>query len=418
MTAPLVLLDELPDAHKLVTQTAVVLATVVCVLFALLRKAEIELLLKGEVSTKDAACELSSSHEPQSNEDVSTYWAKGYGRFKHCGLRPDPINPHQCKPEYSLEALDLPLPALPAEDSAALAELREAVRDLPAAHRTDDSTLLRYLRARKGDPVAAIVYFRSAAQWRDSLGVDRALKDWNLRAYEESLAPWWLSGGVLGLSRQGEPVAWERMGGCHLPRLLQQLSFDDIMKLDIVHCMRSLASLEEYSMRSGLPMGNAILVMDMHGFSKDQVSWSAARAMAQLVDNRNKMMPACISTILCIRAPPAFVAGWNLFNKMLDPGVREKVQVVGRSKDQSINLLRKYIDDDEIPMFLGGRKTINGDPECKQVIAPGGKLPEFARTRFLILKEEEDTGSSVLSTARFHFSEDPPEAKYGRWCCG
>jgi len=418
MTAPLVLLHELHDALKQVTQTAIVLATVVCICFVLLRKAEAEKRLRSEVSTKHSAFKVSSLRGQQSNEDVSTYWAKEYGKFKHCGLRPDPTNPHQRKPEYSLEPLDLSLPAFSAEDGAALSELREAVRDLSVAHRTDDSTLLRYLRARKGNAAAAIASFRSAAQWRDSLGVNRALKDWNLRAYEECLAPWWLSGGVLGLSRQGEPVAWERLGGCNLPSLLQRLSFDDIQKLDAVHIMRSLALLEEHSMRSGLPMGNAILVMDMHGFGKEQISWSAARAMAKLVGNRNNIMPECASHILLVRAPPPFVAAWNLFSYMLDEHTREKVQVAGRFKDQSINLLRKYIDDVEIPAFLGGRKTINGDPECRQIIAPGGKLPEFALARFLALKEEEDAGSTNLGIAKYQPPEAPPEVKNSRWCCG
>merc|ERR1712129_180322 len=117
----------------------------------------------------------------------------------------------------------------------------------------------------------------------------------------------------------------------------QQLSFEDVVKLDVVHTMRSLASLEEHCMRCGQPMGNAILVTDMHGFSKDQVSWAAARAMATLFDNRNKIMPECVAHVLVVRAPPAFVAAWNIFNMMLDENTREKMQVAGRSGDQSMN---------------------------------------------------------------------------------
>jgi len=416
MTAPLVLLDEMTDA-KLVTQTAIVFATVFCVLFALLRKPGVDLSRKAKVGTEYAACKPSSSNAQQSDEDMLTWLAKGYGRYKHCGLRPDPINPHQGKPEYSLDPLDLPLPALSAKDVVALADVREAVRDLSAAHRTDDSTLLRYLRARRGNAAATASYFRSAAQWRDSLGVNRALKDWNLRAYEESLAPWWLSGGVLGQGRRGEPVAWERFGGCHLPNLLSQLSFDDVMKLDIVHTMRSLAALEEYSMQSGHPMGNAILVLDFHGFSRDKVSVSAARAFATLIDNRNKIMPECISRIIVVRAPPTFVAAWNIISVMLDANICEKVQVAGRSKDKSISVLRKYIDDEDIPMFLGGRKAFAGDPESKLILAPGGRLPEFACTHFFALKQEQEA-CDAIGIAKYQLPEDPPETKHGRCCCG
>jgi len=374
---------------------------------------EVRLVWNGTESS-----DLSRSTSQQSDEDMSTWLDKDYGRYKYCGLRPDPINPHQCKPDVSLEPLDLPLPALCAKEVAALAEVREAVQDLSATHRIDDSTLLRYLRARKGNAAAATAYFRSSAQWRDSLGVNTALKDWNLRAYEDSLAPWWLSGGVLGLGKQGEPIGWERLGRCHLPSLLSQVGLEDFIKLDIVHTLRSLAAVEEFSMRTGQPLGNAILVQDLDGFSGDQVTVPVARALATLVDNRNKIMPECILRILIIRAPPAFVAAWSMFSAMLDANTREKIQLAGRSKDKSINLLRKYIDDEEIPVFLGGRKAYNGDPESKLILAPGGKVPEFAHARFLALKQEQDDTNIRPGVEEYQLPEGPPETKPGRCCCG
>lgn len=39
--------------------------------------------------------------------------------------------------------------------------------------------------------------------------------------------------------------------------------------------------------------------------------------------------------------------------------------------------LLKYIDEDQLPAFLGGKYVSeDGDPECKKYIVPAGKVPE------------------------------------------
>lgn len=64
--------------------------------------------------------------------------------------------------------------------------------------------------------------------------------------------------------------------------------------------------------------------------------------------------------------------------------MRDKVQVVS-CPDKSLEVIRKYVDDDVIPAFLGGSKTIHGDPDCSVQIAPGGVPPEEAVERLLAM---------------------------------
>jgi hypothetical protein len=244
--------------------------------------------------------------------------------------------------------------------------------------------LIRYLKARQWSVKAAEEYFRKAADWRDAHDVPNVFTSWNLEAYEKCLAPWWLSGGFFRHGLRGEQIAYERLAITRFEKLFEIMPWEEIEKLDIVHCMRSLAALEEDSLRTGHPIGNGIIVQDCHGFGWGSISFKAAKALSILIQNRNQIMPECLSRILIVRAPAAWIHAWNCFKYLLDPGVVDKVRVAGER--ETLTILRKFIHNDNIPAYLGGGAYIDGDPECRKILAPGGLLPEEAKERFYQLK--------------------------------
>lgn len=316
-------------------------------------------------------------------------WAREFGRFKHRGLRPDPFDPADGPPEYSFEQRpELPVPQLSAENTFRLDELERRVADLASRARIDRSTLVRYLRPRKFNVVAAEKYFRNALVWREKHGVDRLLSEINLKAYEECLGPWWLSGGLLGKSKMGGPVAYEMLARCQWPKLINRLAWHDIELLDQVHCMRSLAALEEDSLRRGVPLGTGVLVEVCDHFGWDQASMQAARAFKRLIKNRDMICPELMRRILVINAPPAWVYAWEMFKHILDPGIVEKVQVASPG-EPSLKLLRQWIDNEDIPAMFGGGKVIDSDPECRKVLAPGWPIPDSVLHEFHRLTAEE-----------------------------
>jgi len=322
------------------------------------------------------------------------YEAQGFGRYKYCGLRPNPFAAEPL-PLYSLTQLDLPLPRMEPNETAALHQLEQCVMDVhhEGYQRSDRATLLRFLRARQGDVQLAATLFREAAAWRQTQDVNRALTHWNLDALEQCLAPWWPSGGFLGFGLNGEPLAFERIGRCDFPRLTDTLPFEILLKIDLVQCMRSLGALEEDAMRRQVPLGQVILVIDADGFGFEHAQIGAARKLAKLVESRTFMMTETVSQLLVIRAPVAFVTAWGIFKGLLDPGVAKKVRMA--TPACSLSLLRQFIDDDNIPAYLGGKKTTHGDPECRHILAPGGFPPEAALDRLKKLIEEEGVGSPV-----------------------
>lgn len=326
-------------------------------------------------------------------ENAEICWERGVGRLKHCGLRPEPRNLSAGLPKYSLEPLELPLPDLSASEQESLTELTRRVAKFSDRHRIDPGTLVRFLRARKFRVDAAESLFCKAVDYWEQHDVRNALTSWNLEAYERCLSPWWLAGGFFGHGLRGEMIAYERLSKCNWPKLKETLPWEEIEKLDIVHCIRALAACEEDSMRSGIPLGNGILVQDCDGFTWEQTSFSSAVALNRLVQNRNLLMPECLSLILVIRAPPSWLYSWQMFKHILEPGIREKVRVALPGAD-SLELLRRYIGDEDIPAYLGGKRTFDGDPECRQVLSPGGFPPRAAIDRFFELVRSNGSSGS------------------------
>lgn len=363
---------------------------------------------KSSPSSRSSTPESSPSDRSTDSEhlyplsEAERCWAGEYGRYKYTALRPNVFDKTVEPPAYSLEPLNLPLPPLGDDEARGLQELAARVKDLAdAGHRTDLATLLRYLRARKGKVDKADELFRKACAVREEHDVDRAFSHWDLEAFERILAPWWLSGGIIGYGLQGEPVAIERIGHCSWPKLMHEVPFHVLEKIDLVHSMRCLGACEEDAVRRGVPFGGVTLIMDLHGFGWDQIQFRAAYNLSKLSTNRQLLMPETVKRLLFVRTPPAFVRAWGMFSYLMDPGTLEKLHMA--TEADTLQLLRKFVSDDCIPAFLGGRLCVDGDPECRKICAPGGLPPQEALQR--LKRQLEMTGG----IARPKNGESPDE---------
>merc|ERR1711933_163556 len=102
--------------------------------------------------------------------------------------------------------------------------------------------------------------------------------------------------------------------------------------------------------------------------------YSVARTIARLTENRTLLLTEFTAKVLVVRASAAVARAWALFKHLLDPGTAAKVEVV--TEEKTLQILREYIDDTNIPGFLGGSNCIDGDPECNKLLAPGGLPPQ------------------------------------------
>jgi hypothetical protein len=341
-------------------------------------------------------------------------------------------------PVPSRTNIDIPLPELSAERKKQLDSLSRRVVDLTelanrgpglGGHRTDGSTLVRYLGANNWNVDKAEEQLRAAASWRQQWDMDSIFTRWDLEAYERCLAPWWLSGGWLGHGKHGQPVVLERIGRCQFPDLVKAIPWEVLLRLDVVFCNRFLGALEEDALRRGTPLTPALVIIDVHGFGLEQAQFQAARTLSQIVKSRTLLLTEVTDKVLIIRAPAIFQRAWSLFNYLLEPGTRAKFEVAGGEED-SLQVLRKYVDNDLIPEYLGGKFHFGGDPDCSLQLAPGGPPPQQAIDRLLeltvrdgvVLPAAKDCmadfcssrSSSPRSPARSTLEEDDKP----RRCCG
>mmetsp|Transcript_48338 Transcript_48338/g.142648 ORF Transcript_48338/g.142648 Transcript_48338/m.142648 type:complete len:329 (-) Transcript_48338:29-1015(-) len=285
------------------------------------------------------------------------------------------------------------MPALSPAELAVTRELFARVGDLTAAgKRTDMGTMWRFLQARKGNVEGAEAYFRKAVAFRDSLNLDELDTSWDLEAYERCFAPWWCRGGILGHGKSGQVVGLERCGLSGFPELSLKLPWEVLVRMDAVHIVRSLAAFEEDALRRGVPVGNNTLILDLEGLSWDWCRPSVARMYGKLVEGRDMLLPNTLGHILVVRAPAAFTMAWRTAQSFFDATTREKVQIA-TTVEESLAMIRKYVPDEIIPGYLGGRLHTDGDPECRLLLGSSSPDPvpseAFERLQALLSGDTE-----------------------------
>eukprot|EP00913_Durusdinium_trenchii_P007122 g6698.t1 len=156
--------------------------------------------------------------------------------------------------------------------------------------------------------------------------------------------------------------------------------------MDIVHCLRTLSGCEEDALRRGEAFVNATLVQDLEGISWSRFKPSSLKTLGKLLKTRMYLVPRTGRRVLIVNAPPAFVRVWSTIkNLVVHPSTAQLIEIVGKAR--TLEVLRKYLDDDVIPAYLGGTRTIDGDPECRTLLAPGGTPPQDAP--LLLNKQQE-----------------------------
>jgi hypothetical protein len=162
--------------------------------------------------------------------------------------------------------------------------------------------------------------------------------------------------------------------------------------------------VEEDALRRGGEHRGLLYIIDVQGFGWDQVQLTGARLFAKLVEGRGLFLLDMADHILVINAPPAFQKAWSMFKYLLDKSTADKVQLMGTDY---LPMLLKYINEDEIPGCYGGRRCIDGDPNCQQVLAPGGPIPASVRARLqAMVSQPQATGDG--SRKRSKMQKEPP----------
>ncbi|XP_030625322.1 SEC14-like protein 2 isoform X1 [Chanos chanos] len=251
-----------------------------------------------------------------------------------------------------------------------LAQFRGRVGDiLPQLPNQSDHYLLRWLRARSFNVEKAEVMLRKHLEFRKHMKADTIVDDWKPPEVIEK----YVSGGMCGYDREGSPIWYDVIGPLDPKGLLMSASKQDFLKTKIRDTELLRRECERQSQKLGKNVETITLIYDCEGLGMKHLWKPAVEAYGEILTMFEENYPEGLKRLFLIKAPKLFPIAYNLVKHFLCEETRQKIIVLGANwKD----VLRKYIDPEQLPVVYGGTLTDpDGDPRCRTMIKYGGVVP-------------------------------------------
>ncbi|KAH8979901.1 CRAL-TRIO domain-containing protein [Lactarius akahatsu] len=293
--------------------------------------------------------------------------------------------------------------------------------DTPASH--DDATLLRFLRARKFDPVKAHKQFAATEAWRVKLDVlnlyatfdpdelesaKRFYPRWTGRRDKHGIPVYIFRLASLSGTLQKELNAtpeerryqrivalWEFMSRFTLP-LCSALPHSPLVPSSPDAPSPVTSSLP--SPTSQPPVTATTSIIDLGGVSLGMM-WSLRRHLQQASELATAHYPETLHTIAVVNAPSFFPTVWSWIKAWFDEGTRNKVHVLGADPGP---VLLQLMDADSLPQVYGGTLPFTFEDE------PVLDTP----ARELLGSDEIPRGPIVFVDGKVARPEGCPEPRY------
>ncbi|KAG2115458.1 CRAL/TRIO domain-containing protein [Suillus clintonianus] len=247
--------------------------------------------------------------------------------------------------------------------------------DTPASH--DDSTLLRFLRARQYDVDKAQKQFSDTEAWRKQHNVDELFRTFETNEMESAriFYPRWTG----RRDKTGLPVYVYRLASLDAPlrkELESAPSERRYQRIVVLHEAMTRFVLPLCSHLSApTPISSVTTIIDL-----EQVSLSAMWSLRSHLQVASAMAtanyPETLNTIAIVNSPSFFPTIWNWIKTWFDEGTRNKIHILSKNPGPT---LRSLIDEKDIPQSYGGQlpwkfeDDPNLDDAIKEVI---GEMPK------------------------------------------
>ncbi|KAF9580763.1 cytosolic factor, phosphatidylinositol/phosphatidylcholine transfer protein [Lunasporangiospora selenospora] len=259
----------------------------------------------------------------------------------------------------------------------------------------DDGELMRFIVARSYDLPAAKTQLLASLEWRktnkvDDLpvpgsnnanGVMYAVRGWhsvpdaNIEAGQPNVPEHavrlqkYMGGSCLHKwDKAGRPIYIERMGQHNVKGLAKNVTTPELVDYHIrcsefVHQTIMPECEERFGVEDGV-IDKETVIFDCTGMGFHQLHMEGLNMLRSLTDMDQKAYPERLGKLFIVNSPYVFVKVYSMIKKWLDPGVIEKIHILGKDyKD----VLLEHIDSENLPDFLGGACT------CGHM--PGGCVP-------------------------------------------
>ncbi|KAL1743664.1 CRAL-TRIO domain-containing protein [Schizophyllum fasciatum] len=217
----------------------------------------------------------------------------------------------------------------------------------------DDSTLLRFLRARKFDPKAAQKQFAATELWRKEHDVDRLYATFDPDEFEAAkhFYPRWTG----RRDKTGHPVYVFHLAS------LQPLQ-KDLNAVPPERRYQRIVALWEFMRLFALPLSDSLprpntadicavtSIIDLADVSLPSL-WALRHHLQEASGLATAHYPECMHSTIVVNSPSFFPTVWGWIKAWFDEGTRLKVHVLGRDPGPT---LRQLIDADNLPKAYGG----------------------------------------------------------------
>ncbi|KPA84662.1 hypothetical protein ABB37_01174 [Leptomonas pyrrhocoris] len=198
--------------------------------------------------------------------------------------------------------------------------------------------------------------------------------------------------------KEGHPVLYDCCGRANVAQLLHDLaritppgkSLGDVIVPYHTYMNEVQYYLIEYadqvSKQAGKhPIMGITVVMDMEGLSFKVVRRSFIQIVRAIFEVDQAYYPEVLHRLFILNAPRFFRMAYDFVKGSLDENTRRKL-VISSDKRESLEILKRVIDEDKIPQELGG--------SCR---CESGCLPRYVKPTTTEAASESGAGSSVAS---------------------
>jgi hypothetical protein len=264
------------------------------------------------------------------------------------------------------------------EELAKIAELKATVghifptlADGDKAYWTSDHAMRRLLVARSMNVAAAAKMYEHMMAFRAARQCHRLLdRSWyrepeTLRRY----FPW----GFVGKDRDGFPVLVERIGNIDLVGIHAAVGTEDFLQWVCWYHEVQESMMKGVSDALGKDRRKMTVIIDMAHLALRHLNSSTLSVLKSRTRLEEENYPEVVRRVILINTPSMFASVWGIVKRFMDEGTVDKMQILGTDY---LPTLRTFIDDDNIPAFLGGKLTDeSGDAEVRSMVSEGGIIP-------------------------------------------
>ncbi|CAL1277450.1 unnamed protein product [Larinioides sclopetarius] len=205
----------------------------------------------------------------------------------------------------------------------------------------------------------------------------------------------------IGFAKDGTPVTYGAFGRGDLYGFVSSVSSYDICMYGSYWFEKDLKRAREQSKKLGKEINQVTYIVDMENFTMTSVARTCVIETAfDLLRLMQDIYPEIGRNMFIVNAAFYFYQAFNVLRPVFKKSLLKDIYVA--SKEDTPALLLKYIDEDVLPAFLGGKRVdSNGDPYCSEFMKFGGIVPEDYYLNRLPLLPPSDPGvHSVYIPAR------------------